>query len=995
MTLLKTRYEVRIGETAQVEAPRETVDFLARAKTRRLEINGQPAAGLTVTPNATQDQILVAPTSKALPGEYTVTLSGASDAEERQTALDIVVKPRVSVPRTSTRPPVVLLTGWQTEFTNSCPIASSAAFTFGNLPQYLVADGVPVVYLFDNCREDPNQPIEVLANDLSLFLNTIKFDDGTQVPQIDLVGYSIGGLIARAYLTGLQLNGTYLAPTPTLVRKLVLLASPNFGSFVLANTAATIQAGTQSAEVIPGSSLLWNLASWNQHGDDLHGADAIAIIGNAGSYTASTSSGAVLQNASDGLVSLTSASLGFVSSNAALTRILPYCHTDPASFTNSSATFNCSATGIANILSESHPTSQIIRSFLAGTTDWQSIGSTPTADPYLSNNGGLFFALQGTNAAYVTDLTQVAWGSLQLQNPGAVGTIFYTDFIFGTGTFVATSTSLSSINCGSLAAPVGGFAAARCKLGTSISFVTPLSTTAPGRAVTAGSTITVNGFNFGTSQCNGCQVTINPAGSTSSQTLAITSWGQAAISAKLPAGVTGLVTLRVSAIAGVDTVGVVIAGASTIATDSTSLQFSAMAGGAAPDAQSIQITNSGSGALAWTASSSQPWLTVSAASGTAPSSLSVSVSPAGLSAGTYTGAVQITATGATNTPVSIAVTLTVSAAPAATIAVTPQALNFQYTAGGSAPAGQDLSIANSGGGTLAWTATSAAFWATVSATSGTAPSTVSVSVNPANLAAGTYTTSVTIAASDPSIAPVTVGLTLVVQGTQSAGTVTSAVNAGSYQPGISSGAWISLFGTNLSQRTYTLQGSDIVNGTLPTTLQGVTVTINGLPAFIDYISPTQINVLAPDDATLGPVNVQVITAGQASNSLTVQKAQFSPAFLTLDGKSVAALHADYSVVGAAAPAKPGETILLYGVGFGPTTPAVPTGQVVGTPAVLANSVPVTIGGVTAQASFAGLVQAGLYQFNVTVPAVPDGDATLAATIGGVSTQSGVTVAVKQ
>ena len=194
---------------------------------------------------------------------------------------------------------------------------------------------------------------------------------------------------------------------------------------------------------------------------------------------------------------------------------------------------------------------------------------------------------------------------------------------------------------------------------------------------------------------------------------------------------------------------------------------------------------------------------------------------------------------------------------------------------------------------------------------------------------------------------------------------------------------------------YTLQGSDIVNGTLPTTLQGVTVTINGLPAFIDYISPTQINVLAPDDATLGPVNVQVITAGQASNSLTVQKAQFSPAFLTLDGKSVAALHADYSVVGAAAPAKPGETILLYGVGFGPTTPAVPTGQVVGTPAVLANSVPVTIGGVTAQASFAGLVQAGLYQFNVTVPAVPDGDATLAATIGGVSTQSGVTVAVKQ
>ena len=309
----------------------------------------------------------------------------------------------------------------------------------------------------------------------------------------------------------------------------------------------------------------------NQHGDDLHGADAIAIIGNAGSYTASTSSGAVLQNASDGW-SLTSASLGFVSSNAALTRILPYCHTDPASFTNSSATFNCSATGIANILSESHPTSQIIRSFLAGTTDWQSIGSTPTADPYLSNNGGLFFALQGTNAAYVTDLTQVAWGSLQLQNPGAVGTIFYTDFIFGTGTFAATSTSLSSINCGSLAAPVGGFAAARCKLGTSISFVTPLSTTAPGRAVTAGSTITVNGFNFGTSQCNGCQVTINPAGTCANS-------GDYFVGAggdfrEASGGRDGAGDAESVGDSGVDTVGVVIAGASTIATDSTSLQFS-------------------------------------------------------------------------------------------------------------------------------------------------------------------------------------------------------------------------------------------------------------------------------------------------------------------------------------------------------------------------------------------------------------------------------------
>ena len=380
----------------------------------------------------------------------------------------------------------------------------------------------------------------------------------------------------------------------------------------------------------------------------------------------------------------------------------------------------------------------------------------------------------------------------------------------------------------------------------------------------------------------------------------------------------------------------------------------------------------------------------------------MSVSPAGLSAGTYTGTVQIAASGAANTPVSIVVTLTVTAVPAS-LAIAPQALTFQYTAGSAAPASQDISIANGGTGALSWTASSSAFWAGLSATSGSAPGTLSVSVNAANLAAGTYMTTVNIAATDPTITPVTVAVTLVVQGTQAAGTVTAVVNAGSFQPGIASGAWLAIFGTDLSQRTYTWQAADIVDGKLPTSLQGVSVTINGIPAYIDYISPTQINVLAPDDATLGPVQVQVTTAGQAGNAVTVQKSQFSPAFLTLDGTHVAALHLDYSLVGppnlisgaASTPAKPGEIIQLYAVGFGPANPPQPTGQQVGTATPLANDVQVTIGGQTASVQYAGLVQAGLYQFNVTVPAVANGDAALVATIGGVPSQKGVLLTVQQ
>jgi pimeloyl-ACP methyl ester carboxylesterase len=211
-----------MGETAEIPAEAGTLDFMLHAKTRRVTIDGQDVAGLVVAPNQAQDQILLAGSSKAKPGEYAVTLSAISaTGEEMHTNVDVVVKPRLTVPNGSTRPPVVLLNGWITGFANACAVATSSVTTFGNLAQYLVLDGVPVVYLFDNCLEGPNEPIETLGNDLGTFLNQITYDDGTQVPQIDLVAHSMGGLIARAYLAALQPNETYLPPAPSLVRDLV------------------------------------------------------------------------------------------------------------------------------------------------------------------------------------------------------------------------------------------------------------------------------------------------------------------------------------------------------------------------------------------------------------------------------------------------------------------------------------------------------------------------------------------------------------------------------------------------------------------------------------------------------------------------------------------------------------------------------------------------------------------------------------------------------
>jgi uncharacterized protein (TIGR03437 family) len=153
--------------------------------------------------------------------------------------------------------------------------------------------------------------------------------------------------------------------------------------------------------------------------------------------------------------------------------------------------------------------------------------------------------------------------------------------------------------------------------------------------------------------------------------------------------------------------------------------------------------------------------------------------------------------------------------------------------------------------------------------------------------------------------------------------------------------------------------------------------------------------LAPDDTTLGQVQVQMTTAGQASNAVTAQKNQFAPAFLTIDGTHVAALHLDYGLVTPTAPAQPGESILLYGVGFGPTTPHVPTGQTVSAAAPLANPVQISIGGMAVTPGFSGLAGSGLYQFNLTIPNLPNGDAALLANIGGVASQTGVVITVGQ
>jgi uncharacterized protein (TIGR03437 family) len=231
--------------------------------------------------------------------------------------------------------------------------------------------------------------------------------------------------------------------------------------------------------------------------------------------------------------------------------------------------------------------------------------------------------------------------------------------------------------------------------------------------------------------------------------------------------------------------------------------------------------------------------------------------------------------------------------------------------------------------------------------------------------------------------------------------VNSVVNAASYQPAIASGGFVSIVGTGFAASSRAWTSSDFSGTNLPASLDGVSVTINEKSAYVEYISPTQINAIAPDDDAIGQIQVRATTAQGVSYAGTVLKQKLAPGFFNYQSGTnsyAAAVHADGSLVGSAGPssrpATPGETIEIYGTGFGPTDPATPTSQLISQPAETTLPVTVSIGGVNAQVQWAGIVSPGLYQLNVQIPAIGSGDQPIQASIGGFQTGANVFVPVK-
>jgi len=278
-----------------------------------------------------------------------------------------------------------------------------------------------------------------------------------------------------------------------------------------------------------------------------------------------------------------------------------------------------------------------------------------------------------------------------------------------------------------------------------------------------------------------------------------------------------------------------------IGTSPTSLSFSAQQGGSNPFAQTVTISNTGGGTLNWSANASTTWLSVSPASGTSIGAVTVTVGTAALTAGTYNGVITITATGASSMTVPVTFTVTTAPVPPA-IGASPTSLAFTATQGGSNPANQTLSISNTGGGTLNWSASPNTTWLAVSPASATGNGTLTVSASTGILTAGSYTGNIILSATGAS--NITVPVTFTVTSVQT----------------------ISLSPSNLNY-TATQGAANPANQTVSLTSTGGTIpwTVSDNASWLS-VSPTSGN----SSSTLTTaVNTSGLAAGTYNGTITV------------------------------------------------------------------------------------------------------------------------------
>jgi len=235
----------------------------------------------------------------------------------------------------------------------------------------------------------------------------------------------------------------------------------------------------------------------------------------------------------------------------------------------------------------------------------------------------------------------------------------------------------------------------------------------------------------------------------------------------------------------------------------------------------------------------------------------------------------------------------------------------------------------------------------------------------------------------------------------SAGGVVSAGAFGGFSA-IAPGSWIEIYGTNLSADRRSWASSDFQGNNAPTSLDRTFVSIGGQAAFVDFISGGQVNAQVPSNVATGTQSLTVKTAAGSSAAVTVtvnatEPGMFAPPLLNVGGTQyLGAVFTDGAtfvlppglIPGVASRRAKGgvDTIIIYGVGFGPVNPNIPAGQIVQQSNQLITAPQILFGTTPATVIYAGLApnNVGLYQFNVMVPSITASDKVpVTFTLGGV------------
>jgi uncharacterized protein (TIGR03437 family) len=440
-------------------------------------------------------------------------------------------------------------------------------------------------------------------------------------------------------------------------------------------------------------------------------------------------------------------------------------------------------------------------------------------------------------------------------------------------------------------------------------------------------------------------------------------------------------------------------------TPSGTIGFNQLQGGTLPAAQTVTLSGSTSATFLTVATPQQNvpvWLMVSPANGSltsfSPATLTFSISANTLLQGVYTTQVAISFSNSSVPTVTILVSLTV-APPAPALVPTPATVSFSYQSGSSqSPPAQAITISDPAAGSLNYTVASISdSWLSVSPSTGTTPGTLSVSVSPQSLAAGSYSGSFTVAS--PGVASLTVSVTVFVSANSTPQPFLIANNSSGLGGQLAPGEIIYIKGSGLGP------GNGVAGPPYSTAMAGVEVTFNGIPGTLLYVSSTQIDVVVPYEVAGSASTNLVVTYQTLQSAGMVQPVAAVALGLSTNNQAgngqAAVLNQDNSYNTAASPAPQGSYISVYGTGGGQTSPPSFDGEVSPTTSLLplaAQSVTATIGGKAAPVVFAGAAPGevtGAVQFNIQVPTGVTGAALpIVVFVNGVASQTGPTVAVQ-